>query len=201
MGISLAKGQGISLAKEAPGVTDITLGLGWSRKKAASAAGFFSRLLGTDSEEQDIDLDASVLVFDENNNMIDQVWFRQLKSQCGNIVHTGDDRSGGDGKGDNERINIKLNKLNRSAAKLIVTINSYTGEKFSDVATAHTRIFETANGREIASYNLTDRGNYTGLIVARIERRADNSWDVTALGQPTNGRVFSNMMSDIRMCL
>ena len=39
-----------------------------------------------------------VILFDEQKNVVDTVWFRQLKSRDGSIVHTGDNRTGeGDG--------------------------------------------------------------------------------------------------------
>ena len=46
-------------------------------------------------------LDASCILFDEQNNAVDAVWFRQLRSKDGSIQHTGDNRTGA-GDGDDE---------------------------------------------------------------------------------------------------
>ena len=93
MSVSLQKGQKISLSKEGgAGLSTVVMGLGWD---AIATKGFF----GFGSTPQEIDLDASCLMFDEQGALIDSVWFRQLKSKDGSIKHTGDNRTG-DGYGD-----------------------------------------------------------------------------------------------------
>ncbi|MBM3204263.1 TerD family protein, partial [Candidatus Woesearchaeota archaeon] len=91
MGVSLQKGQKISLEKEAGGaLSRIVMGLGWDSGKPASR-GLLGGLFGGGGTE-DIDLDASCILFDEAGNPQDVVWFRQLASQDGSIRHTGDNR-------------------------------------------------------------------------------------------------------------
>ena len=88
MSVNLQKGQKISLDKEAGGaLTRITMGLGWD---AIKSKGF----LGFGAKTESVDLDASCIMFDESNRAIDFVWFRQLKSKDGSVVHTGDNRTG-----------------------------------------------------------------------------------------------------------
>lgn len=83
--VNLSKGQTVSLTKSnGAGLTRVRMGLGWDAKLKKT-------LFGT--KVQAIDLDASCLVFDAANKLIDQVWFRQLKSVDGAIVHTGDNRT------------------------------------------------------------------------------------------------------------
>ncbi|MEO6421385.1 MAG: TerD family protein, partial [Candidatus Nitrotoga sp.] len=74
MSINLQKGQKISLDKEA-GVTltKVIMGLGWDVMKTKG-------IFGIGSKTQDVDLDASCIMFDEQGNQTDAVWFRQLKS-------------------------------------------------------------------------------------------------------------------------
>jgi len=101
MSVNLQKGQKISLDKEAGGtLTKITMGLGWD---AVKTKGF----LGFGGKTEAVDLDASVVMFDEGNRLVDTVWFRQLKSKDGSIVHTGDNRTGA-GDGDDEQINVAV---------------------------------------------------------------------------------------------
>lgn len=121
MGISLAKGQGISLSKAAPGLSKVAFGLGWARgvktatktvEKQVPKAGFFNRLMGAtetiieaitsdDGRPMAIDLDASCLLF-SGTTLIDNIWFNQLKSRDGvSVTHSGDDRSGNSGLGSN----------------------------------------------------------------------------------------------------
>ena len=104
MAVNLQKGQKISLEKEAGGVlTKVVMGLGWD---AVKSKGF----LGFGGSAQEIDLDASCIMFDEQGNLVDAIWFRQLKSKDGSIVHTGDNRTG-DGDGDDEQIIVDLTKV------------------------------------------------------------------------------------------
>ncbi len=71
------------------------MGLGWDPVKPS---GFFSKLLNSDTA---IDLDASCILLDSARQPLDLVWFRQLKSTDGSIVHSGDNRTG-EGDGDDE---------------------------------------------------------------------------------------------------
>ena len=83
MSVNLSKGQKISLDKEAgTSLSRITMGLGWDSVKTKGFLGFGSKT-------EAVDLDASCVLFDDSNKVSDIVWFRQLKSKDGSIVHTG----------------------------------------------------------------------------------------------------------------
>jgi tellurium resistance protein TerZ len=41
-----------------------------------------------------VDLDGSCLLFDAQRELVDTVGFNQLRSQCGSVVHTGDNVTG-----------------------------------------------------------------------------------------------------------
>mgnify|MGYP000353783366 CR=1 FL=1 len=104
MAVSLQKGQKISLSKEAGGeLTQVKLGLGWDVAQGPQdkKGGFLGKLFGGGSGGDSIDLDASCIMFDANKQAVDAIWFSQLKSKDGSIVHTGDNRTG-DGDGDDE---------------------------------------------------------------------------------------------------
>lgn len=66
--------------------------------------------------------------------MLDQVWFQQLRSVGGAILHTGDDRSGGGGADvPNDEVRVDLGILNLAVKTLISSINSFTGESFDGI--------------------------------------------------------------------
>ena len=56
---------------------------------------------------QNIDLDASCAYLDQSMQLIDCVWFRQLRSNDGAMTHTGDEREG-DSAGDDESIRVHV---------------------------------------------------------------------------------------------
>jgi tellurium resistance protein TerZ len=187
MAISLNKGQGISLAKEAPGMQVAMLGAGWGMKETK---GFFGG-----KKLKEIDLDASCILFDDGGQLIDQVWFQQLRSADGAILHTGDDRSGGGADNDpNEEIRVDLNAVNAAAKTLMFTINSFTGETFDGIPNAFCVLKSVDDGSEIARYNLSNEGGrWTALVIAKLVR-GGKGWEFHALGEWGNGRTFQELL-------
>jgi len=104
----------------------------------------------------EIDLDASCILLNSDYQKIDLVWFRQLKSQDGSIKHSGDNRTG-DGEGDDETINVDLQRLPASVKYLIFTVNSFTGQSFEKVEKAYCRIVNGSNNTELARFNLSEK--------------------------------------------
>ena len=189
MAINMTKGQRVSLEKPGGGqLTRIRMGLGWD---PISTKGMFGRV-----KVKEVDLDASCLVFDGNGSLIDQVWFKQLQSTCGAIRHTGDNRTG-QGDGDDESILVDLTKLPSNATCLVFTVNSFLGQTVRDVTSASCRLVDETNGMEIAKYSLADMGNHTAQVMAKVSR-ASGKWELTALGLPTSGRTFVDLLPTIR---
>jgi tellurium resistance protein TerZ len=187
MAVNLQKGQKISLEKEAGGaLSRVTMGLGWD---VAKSKGFFG--FGGGKGEA-VDLDASVVMFDEGNRPVDVVWFRQLKSKDGSIVHTGDNRTGA-GEGDDEQIVVDLRSVPPNVKSLMFTVNSFTGQTFATVANAFCRIFDTTNGKEIARYDLSVQGTHTAQIMAKLYRH-NGEWKMHAIGENASGRTFDDLM-------
>jgi tellurium resistance protein TerZ len=186
MAVNLQKGQKISLEKEAGGaLSRVTMGLGWD---VAKSGGFF----GFGAKSQAVDLDASVVMFDESNRPVDVVWFRQLKSRDGSVTHTGDNRTGA-GDGDDEQIVVDLRTVPESVRSLVFTVNSFTGQNFSTVQNAFCRLFDTNSGKEIARYDLSVQGSHTAQIMAKLYRH-NGEWKMHAIGENGTGRTFDDLM-------
>ncbi len=197
MAINLQKGQRISLEKEAGrGLSRIVMGLGWGMK-AVQTRGFLG--FGAGTRQEAVDLDASCLLFDASGNLADTVWFRQLKSHCGSIQHSGDDRSGGGEAGsENERISIELNRLPTTVQTLIFTVNSFSGEGFAGIPSAFCRIVDGTQNSEIARFDLSlTGGDYTGLIMTKLYRH-NNEWKLQAIGEHASGRTFHDLLPALR---
>jgi len=194
--VSLTKGQSVSLEKRGGGgLTRIVMGLGWD---VAKKKGFLGGLIGGGSGG-DIDLDASCVIFDGNGEHVDTVWFRQLTSNDGSIVHTGDNRSGS-GDGDDEQIKVDLTRVPGNVQTLVFVVNSFTGETFAKIDNATCRIVDETTGIETARYNLTGSGSHTAQVMAKVSR-SGGGWTMTAIGEVASGRTFLDLLPAIKRSL
>lgn len=185
--VSLSKGQSIRLEKTGGGtLTRVTMGLGWDVRKSGGFLGMFGGGGG------DIDLDASCLLFDGSRQMLDVVWFQQLRSQDGSIIHTGDNRTGA-GDGDDEQIVVDLASLPAAVKSLVFTVNSFTGETFNKIENAYCRLVDANTGAEMARYDLSGAGSHTGQVMAKLTRTGAG-WDMKAIGERTFGKTFRDIM-------
>ena len=190
MGVSLSKGQKISLSKEGgEGLKRISMGLGWDAIKTKGFMGFGSK-------QKSIDLDASCVLFDDAGRKVDEVWFRQLRSQDGSIVHTGDNLTG-EGEGDDESIIVELDKLSPQVQTLVFTVTSYSAQGFSEVANASCRLVDERGGSEVARFDLSATGPHTAMIMATVYRQG-GGWQMAAIGDTGTGKTYKDMTAMIR---
>jgi tellurium resistance protein TerZ len=188
MSVSLSKGQTVSLEKRGGGTLRIVrMGLGWD---AAKKKGLFGKL-----RTQTIDLDASALLFDGTGQLVDQVWFQQLVSRDGSVQHTGDNLTG-EGEGDDESIKVDLGSVPAGVQSIVFTVNSFTGQDFSQIENAFCRLIDESNDTEIARYELTGSGTHTAQIMARVSRDG-SGWSMTAIGATASGRTFHDLLPAI----
>jgi tellurium resistance protein TerZ len=187
MSVSLSKGQSVSLVKQdGGGLRNVRMGLGWD---AVRKKGLFG------SRAQSIDLDASALLFDAAGNLVDQVWFQQLTSADGSIQHTGDNRTGA-GEGDDESIRVDLAAVPPRVQTIVFTVNSFTGQDFSQIENAFCRLIDESTETEIARYDLSGSGSHTAQLMAKVSR-SGGGWSMTALGVATSGRTFHELLPAI----
>lgn len=189
MTVSLTKGQSVALSSTSGStLTHVRMGLGWD---AVKKRGFFGGM-----KDQAIDLDASAVLYDAAGTVIDQVWFKQLKSQDGSVVHTGDNRTGL-GDGDDESIKVQLDHLPGNVSTIVFIVNSFTGQNFTQIENAFCRLVDETNGQEIARYELSGSGTHTAQIMAKVSR-SGGGWIMTAIGAIASGRTFKDLLPAIQ---
>ncbi len=188
MSVSLSKGQTVSLVKGGGGaLTRVRMGLGWDAMKKK---GMFGGL-----KEQSVDLDASCLLFNAGGQLVDQVWFQQLTSKDGAVKHTGDNLTG-KGDGDDESIIVDLTSVPANVSTLVFTVNSFTGQNFSQIENAFCRLVDETNQAEIAKYELTGSGTHNAQVMAKVSRDGAG-WSMTAIGAVANGRTFQELLPTV----
>lgn len=174
MAIALKKGAQLNLTKKHPGLQQVFLGLGWDVRLDAGS---------------DFDLDASVFLLNQQGLVSAEpnfVYYGNLRSACGAVVHGGDNTSG-IGDGDDELILINLNRVPAQVMRMVVvvTINEALERQqtFGQVNSAFIRLVDQVSAKELLRYDLT--GNYqncTSLVFAELHRFG-NAWKFKALGQ------------------
>jgi tellurium resistance protein TerD len=179
MGISLAKGQGISLEKTSPGLTQVRVGLGWDENVGG----------------QDFDLDASAFLLQANGKVKTDAYFvfyNQLKTPEESVVHSGDDLTGG-GDGDCEVLMVDLDQVPSDVERIVFTVSIYQGEErrqnFGQVANAYIRLLDDVTGWEVARYDLADQASQDTAMVFGELVRAGGAWDFRAVGEPQSGNL------------
>jgi tellurium resistance protein TerD len=174
VGISLTKGGNVSLTKQAPGLSAVTVGLGWDLRTTT----------GTD-----FDLDSSAIACGANGKVLTDkhfIFFNNLTSPEGAIQHRGDNTTGA-GEGDDEQIAVNLATVPAECDKIAFIVSVYDAEarkqSFGQVSNAFIRVVNQADGVELARYDLSeDASTETAMIFGELYRNGAE-WKFRATGQ------------------
>lgn len=210
MAIILEKGKTVDVKKEDTGVPiiNLTVGAGWgkiARMGTSKAAGFLSKLIGSVASDvvyEDVDLDLSLIIFNDKKERIETCYFGNKRCFNGAIQHTGDDLVGtedSDGA-DNERIKIQGAQIPANAAHIFVILNSYRHHKFDEIPFIGFSIYDGLFGlndkaARLMEFRLDNDSTFKGseaAIMARIDR-TPKGFVVTPIGKPTADRSISEL--------
>ncbi|ELP62493.1 TerD family protein [Streptomyces turgidiscabies] len=176
--VSLQKNQTVSLVKGGrPLLSQVKMGLGWEPAFRG----------------KDIDLDASVIAYGPQRNHIDSCYFGKLSIVNGAIKHSGDNLTG-EGGGDDEVIVVDLGRLPQEVTGLVFTVNSFSGQKFTEVAKAYCRLLDAATGEELVRFDLTSAEPQTGVMMAKMIKQFSGEWEMTAIGDFVKSRTVRGMV-------
>ncbi|MFD7231545.1 TerD family protein [Streptomyces sp. NPDC059881] len=183
--VSLQKNQTVSLVKGGrPLLSQVKMGLGWEPAFRG----------------KDIDLDASVIAYGPQRNHLDSCYFGKLSILNGSIKHSGDNLTG-EGAGDDEVIVVDLGRLPADATGLVFTVNSFSGQKFTEVAKAYCRLMDAATGEELVRFDLTGAEPQTGVMMAKLIRQFSGEWEMTAIGEFVKSRTVRGMVKPAAQAL
>lgn len=178
MAISLVKGGNVNLSKEAPNLKKIIIGLGWDPRSTDGAT---------------FDLDGSAFLLKADGKVRgdnDFIFYNNLKSSDGSVLHTGDNQTG-EGEGDDERLVIDLEKVPADIERISITVTIHDADarrqNFGMVSKAFIRCLNADGEREIARYDLSeDSSTETAMIFGEIYRY-NGEWKFKAIGQGFKG--------------
>ncbi len=158
--------------------------------------------LGWDTNRYDggyeFDLDASAFLLGENGKLQrdeDFIFYNNLESRNGAVVHTGDNRTG-EGEGDDEVIMIDFTKLPDDIKKIAICVTIHEaaerGQNFGQVSNAYIRIVKLENendqtGEQVLRFDLEEEFSIeTALVVAEIYKR-NGEWKFNAVAAGYQG--------------
>lgn len=178
MAINLEKGNTISLEKSSPGLTNIHVGLGWDVD---------------DQHGVDIDCDVSVFMVNNDYKIPEEeffVFFNNLKSKDGAVVHMGDNLTG-EGEGDDEEVHINLAHVDDRVTQLLFVVTIHKAEEngldFGMIENAFIRIENKDTKEELCRYSLSnDFDGYDSVQVGRVYRY-EGDWHFEAMGDGYSG--------------
>ncbi|KAL7530634.1 hypothetical protein ACHAXR_003604 [Thalassiosira sp. AJA248-18] len=147
-----------------------------------------------------IDLDASAVCLDARFNMVDLIYFKNLRSADGSIHHSGDEREG-DEIGDDEKIIVALNAVNPKVEHIVFVINSYSEQELDDISMASCHLFDPIKRVDLCTYTLTNNATldgHTALLLADLYRDASTrDWMMRILSVPSQGKTARRCLSHI----
>jgi tellurium resistance protein TerD len=178
MAVSLSKGGRVSLSKEVPGLKKIRVGLGWDANATDT---------GTD-----FDLDASAFVLGADGKVLGDEWFifyNQTTSPDGAIIHQGDNKTG-EGEGDDEVVEIDLDKVDSRVDKIVFTVTIHEAQarnqNFGQVNNSFVRVVNADDNNEITKYELDeDYSTETAINFGELYRK-NGEWRFKAVGDGFN---------------
>lgn len=179
MAVNLTKGQKVDITKTNPGLSKLRVGLGWDINKYDGGA--------------DFDLDACAFLCGENGRVTsdeDFIFYSNLRHRSGAVEHKGDNLTG-EGEGDDEVIDVDLDRVPADIAKIAFTATIYEGEarrqNFGQVSNAFIRIVDQNTGTELIRYDLgEDFSIETSIVVGEIYRH-HGEWKFNAIGSGFQG--------------
>lgn len=179
MGVSLSKGQKVSLTKDNPGLDKLLVGIGWD--------------VNTYDTGGDFDLDAQAFLLGDNGKVTKQddfVFFGNLKHTSGSVEHLGDNLTGM-GEGDDEVIKIDLSKIPADVSRIVFTVTIYEAEarrqNFGQVSNAFVRIVDESKNTELLRYDLGEDFSIETAAVFGELYKNNNEWKFNAIGSGYQG--------------
>lgn len=177
MAINLSKGRHINLNKQTPSLRRVRVGLGWEVTNTTPA----------------LDLDVSAFVCqltaqNEPKLLSEQhfVFFNNLKTPNGSVVHSGDQRNGA-ASGDDETLMVDLLQLEPEIREIsfVVTVHDAAtrNHSFGLLREAYIRLYNDETGELLCEYDLdAEFSSETALQVGSIIRNTQGEFEFHAIG-------------------
>lgn len=186
MAINLEKGQKVDLTKGNEGLSKIKIGLGWDTNKYDGG--------------HDFDLDACIGLLNGDGKASSESNFVYFSNKIADgVKHNGDNLTG-EGDGDDEVIEVDLNKIKEDVNELAIHVVIYKGEardqNFGQISNTFVRIENMDNSEELLRFDMgEDFSTGTRLCVGKLYRH-NGEWKFQAVGEGSKGG-FPELLAEI----
>lgn len=169
---TLTKNQPFNLTKSAPALRKIRFGMGWDANQVVNGKEF--------------DLDVSAILVGHDGLMVERatyggyVGYVRGDYSSNGVVYGGDSRDG-QGDGDNEFLEVDLDKVGTDIAKIIIATTIYAGrtrrQDFGQVRNAFIRLHNMETDVEVARLNLTTAASSATAIIFGELSQKSTGWE------------------------
>lgn len=148
----------------------------------------------------EMDLDISCMLYDAKSNLLDTVWFKELRDSSETVRHQGDSLNGKDrgkqaeyeGSVDPEQIVIRLASVPSHVAHIALVLSSYYGQPIRSIEAGSLHLSDD-EGNVAFNVDLTTLPpDCNALWVAHLRREIDD-WHLTVQNLPTDSNNIPQM--------
>jgi len=172
--LNLEKNDILDLTKRNPGLTNITVACGWDTARVGSS----------------FDLDVSALLLGSNGKLCDNKSIIYFNNKTANGIRLNGDNLTGDGDGDDETIDVQLDRISPEVQRIVFSVNIYDAvnrrQTFGMVQNSYIRLINNAGGQELCRFELKDNGSTSTAVIFAELFRDNGEWQFKALG---DGRI------------
>lgn len=179
----LPKGAAVSIKEKAPSLTKLSVGMGWDTNEEEGGKTF--------------DLDATAVLLGADGKVVQDgvVYYGNLdfKNDGANAVHHTGDNLTGEGEGDDEVIEVLLDKVPATVSKIAFIVNIYEAQSkaqnFGMVKSSFVRLVNAETKEEFARHDLaSEYAGKTGVVVGELYREGD-AWHFKAVAEGVDGSI------------
>ena len=149
-------------------LTRLWMGLGWDPLPYE-----------VDTSAPQVDLDATAVQFGDGQP-VDIAFYNHPATRDRSVRLLGDNRTGLH-KGDDETIEIDLDRTDPQVETILFMVTSYQGHIIEWVRNAYCRLVDE-DGVELARLTITGGGPHTGVVLAKVVREGDR-WQLHPIGE------------------
>ncbi len=173
-------------------ITKLVFSAGWGKKNQDATKVFGVNVGG--NKLVDVDIDVCGFLFNTNRDLLDQVWYDKLRTDCSSLIHTGDAMIGaGDGMTDNERIQIRLDTLPKNVKHIILVVNAFSGQNIQGVQNFFCRVSDRQKNDLFFQRLSVTSEQSTGFLLAKIYRHV-NIWRLKPLLEECQCRTIKELI-------